>query len=126
MIQRVLRAGGCGLAGEVSGVWVTVVGKTKQVVGKDMFQKKMEGGAVVMMSQMTQFMEQDIVAQNRRETDDVKIQVDVVPGRAAAPVGGVVLDGQSVEYESVTCCQFVQTRRQLGLGTAAQLLDFPG
>ncbi len=126
MIQRVLRAGGGGFAGEGGGVGVAGVGEPEDVVGKDMLEQEMEGRAMVMMSKMTQLMEQDIIAQNSREPDDVQIQVDVIPGRAAAPVGGVVLDGQSVEYESVTCSQFVQTWRQFGLGTAAEVCDFLG
>ncbi len=91
-----------------------------------MFEKEVEGGTMVMMFQMTQFMEEDVVAQGLGEADDVEVEIDVAAGRAAAPVGGVVLDGQAVEYEPVTGGKFGDARRKFGLGTAAEVGDFLG
>ncbi len=91
-----------------------------------MFEKEVEGGTMVMMFQMTQFMEEDVVAQGLGEADDVEVEIDVAAGRAAAPVGGVVLDGQAVEYEAVTGGKFGDARRKFGLGTAAEVGDFLG
>ncbi len=139
MIQRVLRAGSGGLAGEGGGVGVcgsagnggrasghrNAIG-AQQIIGKDMFEQQMEGRPVVMMPQMTEFMKQDIVAQDMRQPHDVQIQVYIVLSRAAAPVGGIVLDGQSIEYKSITYSQFVQTHRQFCLGTATEAGYFLG
>ncbi len=69
-------------------------------------------------------MKQDIVAEGLREADDVQVEIDVAAGRTTAPVGGVVLDGQTVEYESVSCGEFGNPGRQFGLGTTAEVGDF--
>ncbi len=66
-----------------------------------MLKQEMEGMAMVMMPQMAEFMEKDIVAEDVREADDVQVEIDVAAGRAAAPVGRVMLDGQPVVYEAV-------------------------
>lgn len=67
-----------------------------------MFQKKMEGMTVVMVTQMTEFMEHDIVAKGLRKTHEVQIEVDICLGRAAAPVGRIVLDCHAVILKSIT------------------------
>ncbi len=53
MVHRVLRAGGGGLAGEVEGVRVSGVYEFQKIVCADMFEQEVEGGAVVMMLQVT-------------------------------------------------------------------------
>ncbi len=89
-----------------------------------MLKQEMEGMAVVMMLQMTEFMEQYIIAEGVREADNVQVEIDVVPRRTAAPIGSVVLDGQAVEDESISFCQFGDARRKFGFGTATEVGDF--
>jgi len=67
-----------------------------------MLQKQVEGIAVVMMLEMAELMEKDIVPKRVRQTDDVEIEIDVSPCRAASPVGRIMLYGHFVICESVT------------------------
>ena len=52
-----------------------------------MLQKKMEGMTMIVMTQMTELMKEDIVSQDMRKADYVQVQIDIVPRRAASPVG---------------------------------------
>ena len=61
-----------------------------------MFQKQMKGLSMVMMAQMTKFVQQDIVTERGRKSDYIKVQINIVTSRTAAPVGGVMLDGYTV------------------------------
>ena len=47
----------------------------------------MESRAVVGMLQMTQFMEDDAVAQGFGKPHKIEIQIDIALGRTASPVG---------------------------------------
>lgn len=53
------------------------IDKTYQIVSQDMLQKKMECIAMVMMSEMTKFMKQDIIPQHIRKTDYIEIKIDI-------------------------------------------------
>lgn len=71
-------------------------------IGKaEMLQKGVESGAVIWLSQMTQFVQDDIVAQWLRESYKIQIQVDIAHSRATAPVCGIVLDRDVVEPETI-------------------------
>ena len=52
---------------------VTRIACLQNGVCTDMFQQKMEGLAMVVMAEMTQFMQENVVAQNRRKTHDIEI-----------------------------------------------------
>ena len=96
MIYRILRLGSGCSAAQCPGVRISFVAESKKVVGGEMFEQKMERMTVVVMTQMAELMQKDIVTKRGRQTDDVQIEIYVVSGRAAAPVGGVVLDGHTV------------------------------
>ena len=51
---------------------------TLHVVRTQLFQKRMETGSVIRMFQMTQFMQDDIVAQWFRKPEQIQIQIDIV------------------------------------------------
>ena len=61
-----------------------------------MLQKQMEGLSMVMMAQMTKFVQQDIVTERGRKPDYIKVQINIVTSRTTAPVGGVMLDDYTV------------------------------
>ncbi len=91
-----------------------------------MFEQEVEGRSMVMMPEVAELMEEDIVLEGLREADDVQVEIDVGAGRAAAPVGGVVLDGHVVVYESIPCGEFGEAGRKFGLGLTAECGDFFG
>jgi hypothetical protein len=88
-----------------------------------MFQQKMEAFAMVVVTQVAKFVEQNVIAQHKRQTYYIDIQIDIVPGRAAAPVGGIVLYGNTVIHKSIAGGKLGKTHRKLGLGTTAQFLN---
>jgi hypothetical protein len=45
---------------------------------------------------VAELVQQNVVLQNLRETYNVEIQIDIPPGGATAPIGGVVLDGDAL------------------------------
>mgnify|MGYP006923227072 CR=1 FL=1 len=55
------------------------IDKTYQIVSQDMLQQKMEGMAVIVMTQMTKFMKKDIILKHLRQTDNVQIEVYIIP-----------------------------------------------
>ena len=91
MIYRILRLGGGCCAAQCPGVRISFVTEGKKVVGSEMFEQKMESLTVVVVTKVAELMQKDIVTKRGRQTDNVQIEIDVVSGRAAAPVGGVVL-----------------------------------
>ena len=83
----------------------------------------MEAMAMIWMAKMAEFVYKHIVLKHLRKADDVEIKIDVSFGRAAAPVGCIVLDCHTVICKSITSRKLSKTHRQLGLGLAAQRLD---
>ena len=88
-----------------------------------MLQKEVEGMAVVVMPEMAEFVKKDIVPKRVRQTDYVQIEIDVPSGRAASPVGGIVLDRHFVIGESISGCKFRQPQGKFRLGLTSQCLD---
>ena len=70
-----------------------------------MLQKQMKSAAVVMMSQMTQLMQNNIITQDMRQTDDIEIQIDIIPGRTAAPVGSIMLNRNPIVFKTISGSQ---------------------
>ena len=79
--------------------------------------------AVVVMPEMAEFVKKDIVPKRVRQTDYVQIEIDVPSGRAASPVGGIVLDRHFVIGESISGCKFRQPQGKFRLGLTSQSLD---
>ena len=52
-----------------------------------MLQKKMEGMTMIVVTQVAKLVQEDIVLQHFRQTDYIQVQIDIVPRRAASPVG---------------------------------------
>ena len=46
-------------------------------------------------------MEEDVVAEGFRKTDEIEVQIDVAGTGTASPVGRIMLDGHLVEMESI-------------------------
>lgn len=64
-------------------------------------QQGMETGAVIRLLQVTQFVEEDVVAEGFRKTDEIEVQIDVAGTGTASPVGRIMLDGHLVKMESI-------------------------
>ena len=64
-------------------------------------QEGMETWAVIRLLEVTQFVEEDVVAEGFRKTDEIKVQINVAGTGTAPPVGRIVLDGNIVEMESI-------------------------
>ena len=119
------KVGGQGMVGRRdagSGVHGIQVKGLDQMVGQDMLQKEVESMAVVRVAEVAELVQKDVVLEHARQAHDAEVQVDVAFGRAAAPVGRVVLDGHSVVCETVVRRQCSETTRQLSLGLAAERL----
>ena len=82
----------------------------------------MESAPVVMMLQMRQLVEKDIVADWFRQPDKIEVKIDVAKPRAAAPVGGIVLDRDGFVFKAMVSCQKRQFDGQKGPGFIAQYL----
>ena len=80
---------------------------------------------MVVMAQMTQFMKKDVIPQHLRKAHYIQIQIDIASGRAASPVGEVVLDGDFAIRESLSPGQFLQSYGQHFLCRLSQSLYFP-
>ena len=64
-------------------------------------QEGMETGAVIRLLEVTQFVEDDVVAEGFWKTDEIKVQINVAGTGTASPVGRIMLDGHLVEMESI-------------------------
>ena len=79
--------------------------------------------AVVLMTEMAEFVEQDIVLEDMGKADDIQVQIDVTFGGAASPVRCIVLYGNAVVCESITDGQSGKSRREFGLRLPAKSLN---
>ena len=70
--------------------------QSHQIISQDMLQQKMEGMAMIMMTQMAQLMKKHIVLQDTRKTHYVQIEIDVSFSGTAAPIRCVMLDSHPV------------------------------
>ena len=70
-----------------------------------MLQKKMESMTMIVMPQMTEFVKKDVVLQHMRQTDDIEIQIDIITGRTAAPVGGIMLNRNPIVFKTISGSQ---------------------
>ena len=64
-------------------------------------QEGMETGAVIRLLEVTQFVEEDVVAEGFRKTDEIEVQINVAGTGTASPVGRIMLDGHLVKMESI-------------------------
>ena len=71
-------------------------------------QEGMETWAVIRLLQVTQFVEEDVVAEGFWKTDEIKVQIDVAGTGTASPVGRIMLDGHFAELEAVLFCKIRQ------------------
>lgn len=90
-------------------IFISSIGELHQIVRTHMFQKEMKCMTMVMMSQMTEFMKQDIVPESFRQTDYIQIEIDVSPYRTTSPVSGIMLNRNFIVYEAITCRKSTQT-----------------
>lgn len=81
---------------------------------------------MVVMSEMTEFMQEDIILQDLRKPYNIEVEVYVGHCRATAPVRGIVLYRHLIIYEPVSCGEFGEPRREFGLCLPAHGLDFIG
>ena len=77
MIHGIFRATGRCLSGKAGRVCVSGVHQLQDIVYQHVFQKKMEGMAMVLMAQMAEFMKEDIILKNLGQTYNIEIQIDV-------------------------------------------------
>ena len=75
--------------------------KPHKIFCKHMLKQKMEGMSVILMTQMTKFMQQDIVLKDLRKTYYIEIQIDIAFGRTAAPICRIVLYRDTVIDETM-------------------------
>lgn len=79
MIERVSRPAGSGFARQVRSQGIPRIHPSEKIVGQHMLQKEMEGMSMVMMTKMTELMQEDIILKNFRQADYVQIQIYIVP-----------------------------------------------
>lgn len=63
-----------------------------EMVTAELFKQKMEVRAMVRMLQMAKLMQHHIIPEMLGDQHQSEIEIDIPPGRTAAPVGTVVLD----------------------------------
>ena len=107
---------------ERDGAWVAEGGQTGKIVGAEPLQKVMELGAVVVMAQVGELVEKDIIADGLGKADKIEIEIDVAKGGAAAPVGGIVLDGHAIVAEAVSFGKETELDGEQGAGLIAEYL----
>lgn len=79
-------------------------------------QEGMEMRAVIRLLEVTQFVEEYVIAEGFRKADEVEVQIDVAGTGTTSPVGGIVLDGHLAKLEAVLPCKIRQFLRQKDLG----------
>lgn len=97
------------------------------VAEAEALQEGMEMRAVIRLLEVTQFVEEDVIAEGFRKADEVEVQIDVAGTGTTSPVGGIVLDGHLAELEAVLPCKIRQFLRQKDLGLLTKHLgkDIP-
>ena len=86
-------------------------------------QEGMETVAVIRLLEVTQFVEEDVVAEGFRKTDEIEVQIDVAGTGTASPVGRIVLDGHLVEMESILVGKIRKFLRQKDFRFLTKHLD---
>lgn len=86
-------------------------------------QEGMEMGAVIRLLEVTQFVEEDVVAEGFWKTDEIKVQIDVAGTGTASPVGRIMLDGHLVEMESILVGKIRKFLRQKDFRFLTKHLD---
>lgn len=86
-------------------------------------QEGMETGAVIRLLQVTQFVEEDVVAEGFRKTDEIEVQIDVACTGTASPVGRIMLDGHLVKIESILVGKIRKFLRQKDFRFLTKHLD---
>ena len=70
-----------------------------------MLQKQMEGVAMIQMAKVAEFVQKDIILEDARKTDNIEIEIYIAFGRAAAPIGRIVLYRDLIVGKSVSGCE---------------------
>lgn len=86
-------------------------------------QEGMETGAVIRLLQVTQFVEEDVVAEGFRKTDEIEVQINVAGTGTASPVGRIMLDGHLVKMESILVGKIRKFLRQKDFRFLTKHLD---
>lgn len=86
-------------------------------------QEGMETGAVIRLLEVTQFVEEDVVAEGFRKTDEIEVQIDVAGTGTAPPVGRIMLDGHLVKMESILVGKIRKFLRQKDFRFLTKHLD---
>lgn len=66
-----------GLPSDFCSHCISGINTYQKIVCKHVFQKKMETVSVVLMTQMTKLMQQNIILKDFRKTDNIQVQIDV-------------------------------------------------
>lgn len=106
IISWIFRLGYCNLTSQIQGDFVFGIYQFQQIIRQNMLQKQMESMTVIMMPQMAEFMQQNIILQSPRKTDYIQIKIDIIPGRAAAPIGRIMLDCHLIICKAISRCKF--------------------
>lgn len=86
-------------------------------------QESMETWAVIRLLEVTQFVEEDVVAEGFRKTDEIEVQIDVAGTGTASPVGRIMLDGHLVEMEPILVGKIRKFLRQKDFRFLTKHLD---
>lgn len=86
-------------------------------------QEDMETGAVIRLLEVTQFVEENVVAEGFRKADEIKVQINVAGTGTASPVGRIMLDGHLVKMESVLVGKIRKFLRQKDFRFLTKHLD---
>ena len=99
-----------------NGIGRAEVDEVTDVAEAEALKEGMEMRAVIRLLEVTEFVEEDVIAERFWEADEIEVQIDVAGTRTASPVGGVVLDGHFAELEAVLFCKIRQFLGQENLG----------
>ena len=86
-------------------------------------QEGMETGTVIRLLEVTQFVEEDVVAERFWKTDKIKVQINVAGTGTASPVGRIMLDGHLVKMESILVGKIRKFLRQKDFRFLTKHLD---
>lgn len=86
-------------------------------------QEGMEMRAVIRLLEVTQFVEEYVIAEGFRKADEVEVQIDVAGTGTTSPVGRIMLDGHLVEMESILVGKIRKLLRQKDFRFLTKHLD---
>ena len=96
MIYRITDLGNCSIMSNGLCIGISGLAQFKKVVRAYMLQKQVKCLAMVVMTKVAKFVQKNIIPQRSRKPYYIKVEIDVVSCGTAAPVRGIMLDGNLI------------------------------